>query len=140
MNFVCQDVRLLFDEHKEIVTICENKDGQIKRLRKECKHTGQMSKMSEEDMHHQQAKLQQSITVTHILESQGQALSAGQNCSKMSKPLTNLSIKNQHDQQGRIAGRYSHLLPEEPRTPMINKLELWQETTATHFLKSQGQA
>jgi hypothetical protein len=40
-----------------------------------------------------------------------------------------------------IAARYhSHSPTVEPRTGMISRLELQQGTTATHFLKSQGQA
>ena len=35
---------------------------------------------------------------------------------------------------------HSHSLSGEPRTGMISRLELQQHTTATHQLKSQGQA
>jgi hypothetical protein len=38
------------------------------------------------------------------------------------------------------ARHHSHSLSEEPRTGMISRLELQQGTTATHYLKSQGQA
>ena len=63
---------------------------------------------------------------------------------KAPQPLTSWRAKNRHDQYDRIAANHhSHSLSEVSRTGMISKLELQQElqgTTATHFLKSQGQA
>jgi hypothetical protein len=86
-------------------------------------------------------ELQQGTTAPHSLKSQGQAWSAGQNWSKAPQPLTGWRIKDRHDQQARIAARHhSHSHPGEPRTDMISRLELQQGTTATHILKSQGQA
>ena len=62
----------------------------------------------------------------------------GQICSKASQPLTCWRVKDRHDQQARITARHhSHSHPEEPRTSMINRLELQQCTTATHMLWSQ---
>jgi hypothetical protein len=86
-------------------------------------------------------ELGQGTTATHFLESQGQASSAGQNCSKAPQPLTNWRAKDRHDQQTRIAAKHhSHSPTGEPMTGMISRLELQQGTTATHFLESQGQA
>ena len=63
-------------------------------------------------------ELQKGTRATHKLESQGQALSAGYNCSR----------------------HHSHSQTGEPRTGIISRLELQQGTTATHILESQGQA
>jgi hypothetical protein len=85
--------------------------------------------------------MQQDTTTTHNLKSQGQASSAGYNCSKAPQPLTDWRAKGRHHQQDRVAARhYTYSLPGEPRTSIISKLELQQGTTATHSLKSQGQA
>jgi hypothetical protein len=86
-------------------------------------------------------ELQQGTTATHRLESQGQASSAGWNCSKAPQPLTDWRANDRHDQQARIAARHhSHSQTGEPRTGIISRLELQQGTTTTHRLESQGQA
>ena len=60
-------------------------------------------------------KFQQSTRATHQLESQGY-----------------------NYQQAKIVARnHSHSPPEEPRTGMINRLELKQGNTVTHILESQ---
>ena len=55
---------------------------------------------------------------THLLESQVQAQSAARI----------------------IARHHSNSPSEEPRTSMISRLQLQQDTTATHILESQEQA
>ena len=84
---------------------------------------------------------QQGTTVTHLLESQGQTLSARYKHSKAPQPLTCWRFKDRHCQQARNTARYySHSQTEEPRTGIVSRLETQQGTTATHQLKSQGQA
>jgi hypothetical protein len=84
---------------------------------------------------------QQGTTVTHFLESQGQALSADQKHSKAPQPLTDWRAKDWHYQQAiNTARHHSHSLSGEPRTGIISRLETQQGTTATYFLQSQGQA
>ena len=61
---------------------------------------------------------QPATVVTHKLESQGQALSAGWKTESYS----------------------SHSLPGEPRKGIVSRLEPQQATAATHFLESQGKA
>ena len=86
-------------------------------------------------------KTQQGTTATHRLESQRQALLAGQKHSKAPQPLTFWRAKDRHCQQARnIARHHSHSPTEEPRTGIFNRLETQQGTMATHFLESQGQA
>ena len=86
-------------------------------------------------------KTQQATTATHILESQGQALSAGYNHSKAPQPLTHWRAKDRHCQQAKnTVGHHSHSLPEEPRTGIVNRLKIQWGTTAAHILESQGQA
>jgi hypothetical protein len=59
-------------------------------------------------------ELQQGMTATDQLESQGQASSASYNCSKELQPLTFWRAKDRHYQQARIVARYHiHSLPEE---------------------------
>ena len=48
---------------------------------------------------------QQGTTATNQLVSQGQAWSAGQNCSKVPQSLTSWRAKDMHDQQARISAR-----------------------------------
>jgi hypothetical protein len=92
-------------------------------------------------MHHQQARIAEGTTATHILESQGQASSASNNCSKAPQPLTPWRAKDRHHQQATIAARHhSHSQTGEPRTGIISRLQLQQGTTATHILECQGQA
>jgi hypothetical protein len=84
---------------------------------------------------------QQGTTATHRLESQGQALSAGQKHSKAPQPLTVWRAKDRHCQQARNTARHhSHSHPGEPRTGIVSRPETQQGTTATHRLESQGQA
>jgi hypothetical protein len=109
-------------------------------------------------------ELQQGTPATHFLDSQGQASSTGNICSKAPQPLTSWRDKDRHHQQARIAARHhshsqtgeprtgiisrpelqqknhSHSQSEEQRTEMISTLELQQGTIATHILESQGQA
>ena len=57
---------------------------------------------------------------------------------KIQQSLTDWRAKGKHDQQAKIAARqHRYLLPEVPRTSMINRLELQQ---GTHFLKRHRQA
>ena len=84
---------------------------------------------------------QQGTAATHILESQEQALSAGQKHSKAPQPLTFWRAKDRHCQQARnTAGHNNYSLSGEQRTGIVSRLETQQATTATHMLKSQGQA
>ena len=63
---------------------------------------------------------------------------SSQNCSKAPQLLTYWSAKDRHDQQDRIAARHhSHPQTGEPRTGMISRLELQQDTTATHILRAR---
>jgi hypothetical protein len=83
-------------------------------------------------------QLQQSITATHCLKSQGKAPSAGHNCSEAPQPLTNWRAKDRHDHQARIAAKHhNHSLSGDPKTGIISRLELQQGITATHFLENQ---
>jgi hypothetical protein len=64
-----------------------------------------------------------------------------QNHSKTPQPLTFWRANDRHHQQARIAAKHlSHSPTEEPRTGIISKQDLQQDTTATHPLESQGQA
>ncbi|KAN0131047.1 hypothetical protein V8E53_011180 [Lactarius tabidus] len=93
------------------------------------------------DRHFSRSETQQGTTVTHILESQGQALSTSQKHSKAPQPLTNWRAKDRHCQQARNTARHhSHSQTGEPRTGIVSRPETQQGTTATHFLESQGQA
>ena len=80
-------------------------------------------------------------TATHKLESQGQALSPGQKHSKAPQPLTPWRGKDRHCQQARNTERHhSHSHTGEPRTGIVSRLETQQGNTATHILERQGQA
>ena len=84
---------------------------------------------------------QQDTAASHILESQGQASSAGLIQSKTQQPLTLWRAKNRHHQQAWYTARHSsHSHTREPRTSIISRLDTQQDTAATHFLKSQEQA
>jgi hypothetical protein len=54
---------------------------------------------------------QQGTTATHILESQGQALSAGQKHSKAPQPLTSWRAKDRHCQEARNTARHHNHSP-----------------------------
>src|SRR6266404_4276171 len=85
-------------------------------------------------------QLQLTTKATHHLESQGQVLCAGSNCSSQWKPLTNWRAKDSHHEQGPNAAHYrSHSLPGEPRTAIMSRFQMQANTEATHFLESQGQ-
>ena len=78
---------------------------------------------------------------THILESQGQASSAGLKHTKAQQPLTYWRAKNSHCQQAWNTSRHSsHSHPGEPRTVIVSRLETHHGTAATHILESQGQS
>src|SRR6266404_2226881 len=80
------------------------------------------------------------MEATHILESQGQVLSAGSKSSSPWKPLTAWRAKDRCCQQGQNPGHHrSHLLSEEPRTGVISRVKIQLTTEATHQLESQGQ-
>ncbi len=80
-------------------------------------------------------KIQLTTEATHILESQGQALSAGSKSSSPQKPLTNWRAKDRHCQQGRNPAHHgSHSLPGEPRTGVISRVEIQLTTKTTHVL------
>ncbi|KAH9000679.1 hypothetical protein EDB86DRAFT_3242436 [Lactarius hatsudake] len=81
------------------------------------------------------------IAATHILESRGQASSAGSKRSEASQTLTLWRAKNRRRQQARNAPRHrSHSLPGEPRTGVVSRLETHRGIAATHELESRGQA
>jgi len=76
---------------------------------------------------------------THLLDSQGQALSAGSNCSSPPKLLTNWRANDSHCQQGPFAAHHqSNSLSGEPRTGIVNRFQMQPTTEATHFLDRTG--
>ena len=105
----------------------------------------------------------QGTAATHILKSQGQALSAGLNHTKAKQPLTIWTAKNSYCQQAWSTptnGSYSHSeeprtgtcqqawytpkhsshsQTEEPRTGIVSRLETHQCIAVTHILESQEQ-
>ena len=86
-------------------------------------------------------KSHQCIAVTHILESQEQALLAGLKHTKTLQPLTFWRAKNKHCQQTwNTLSHSSHTLSEEPRTGIVSRLEMHQGTAATYPLKGQWSA
>ncbi|KAH9054855.1 hypothetical protein EDB87DRAFT_1824953 [Lactarius vividus] len=84
---------------------------------------------------------QRATAATHILESRGQASSAGRKHSEPRQPLTNWRAEDRRRQQaGNRASHGSHSLSGEPRTGVVSRLETQRATAATHFLESRGQA
>src|SRR6266436_3903226 len=85
-------------------------------------------------------KIQLTTETTHLLESQGQASSAGLKSSSPQKPLTFWRAKDRHCQQGQNPAHHrSHSLPGEPRTVVVSRVEIQLTTEATHLLDSRGQ-
>src|SRR6266404_3530232 len=81
------------------------------------------------------------MEATHILESQGQVLSAGSKSSSPRKPLTNWRAKDSHSQQDpNPAHHESHSQTGEPRTGAVSRVKIQLTIEATYALKSQGQA
>jgi len=79
--------------------------------------------------------------VTHVLESRGQAPSAGLKYNKVWQPLTPWRAKDRHHQQASNAAMQgSHSLPGEPRSGVVSMPDMQQGMAATHRLESQGQA
>src|SRR6266404_1389914 len=86
-------------------------------------------------------KIQLTTEATHILESQGQALSPGSKSSSPQKPLTNWRAKDRHCQQGQNPAHHrSHSPTGEPRTGIVSRVKIQLTMEATHQLESQGQA
>src|SRR6267378_159756 len=86
-------------------------------------------------------KIQLTMEATHVLESQGQALSAGSKSSSPWKPLTNWRAKDRHCQQGQNPAHHgSHSPTGEPRTGIVSRVKIQLTMEATHRLESQGQA
>ncbi len=86
-------------------------------------------------------QIQLTMETTHILESQGQALSAGSKSSSPWKPLTPWRVEDRCRQQcPNPAHHRSHSLSEEPRTGVVSRVQIQLTTEATHILESQGQA
>src|SRR6266404_5530553 len=78
---------------------------------------------------------------THQLESRGQVSSAGCKSSSPPKPLTNWRAKDRCHQQGANPAHHrSHSHPGEPRTGIVNRVQIQLTMEATHKLGSQGQA
>ncbi len=78
---------------------------------------------------------------THILESQGQALSVASKCGSPWKPPTCWRAKGRHHQQGPNPAHHgSHSPTGEPRTAIISRAQVQLTTEATHFLEGRGQA
>src|SRR6266404_1586920 len=86
-------------------------------------------------------KIQLTTEPTHILESQGHALSAGSKSSSPQNPLTPWRAKDRHHQQGQNPAHHrTHSPPGEPRTGVVSRVEIQLTTEPTHQLESQGQA
>src|SRR6266702_4611693 len=84
--------------------------------------------------------MQPGIAVTHVLESRGQAPSAGLKYNEVRQPLTPWRAEDRRRQQVSKAAKYgSHTPAGEPRTSVISKLETQPGMAATHQLESQGQ-
>ena len=75
-----------------------------------------------------------------MLESRGQASSAGFKHSKAQQPLTNWSTEDRHHQQSSKTARHSSHSPTgEQRTGIISRLGTQKGTAATHKLEGRGQ-
>ncbi|KAH9000531.1 hypothetical protein EDB86DRAFT_3135000 [Lactarius hatsudake] len=84
---------------------------------------------------------QRATAATHVLESRGQASSAGFKHSEPRQPLTDWRAEDRLRQQAsNTASHGSHSLPGEPRTGVVSRLQTQRATAATHFLESRGQA
>src|SRR6266404_1041711 len=85
-------------------------------------------------------KIQLTTEPTHILESQGQALSAGSKSSSPQNPLTDWRAKDRHNQQSQNPAHHrTHSHPEEPRTGVVSRVKIQLTTEPTHILESRGQ-
>src|SRR6266404_6066621 len=85
-------------------------------------------------------KIQLTMEATHILESQGQPLSAGSKFSSPRKPLTNWRAKDSHCQQGQNPAHHgNHSQTGEPRTAIVSRVKIQLTMEATHKLESRGQ-
>ncbi|KAH9051713.1 hypothetical protein EDB87DRAFT_1582210 [Lactarius vividus] len=83
---------------------------------------------------------QRATAATHLLESRGQASSAGWKHSEPRQLLTSWRAEDRHRQQGgNTASHGSHSHPGEPRTGVVSRLETQRATAATHSLESRGQ-
>src|SRR6266404_5908289 len=86
-------------------------------------------------------KIQFTMEVTHFLESQGQASSAGSKSSSPQKPLTLWRARDRCHQQGQNPAHHgSHSHPGGWRTGIVSKVKIQLTTEATHSLESQEQA
>src|SRR6266404_2154496 len=85
------------------------------------------------------SKSQLTMEATHRLESQGQVLSAGSKSSLPQKPLTNWSAKDRCCQQCPNTHHRTHSPPGEPRTGVVSSIQIQLTTEPTHQLESQGQ-
>jgi len=86
-------------------------------------------------------KIQLTMEATHLLESRGQASSAGLKSSSPQKPLTSWRAKDRCHQQGQNPAHHRNHSPTgEPRTGIISRVEIQLTMEATHLLESQGQA
>ncbi len=84
------------------------------------------------------AEIQLTMEATHFLESQGQVLLAGSKCGPTQRPLTTWRAKDRHCEQGSNPAHHrSHSQPEEPRTGIVSRVQIQLTTEATHKLKSQ---
>ncbi len=81
------------------------------------------------------------IAVTHVLESRGQAPSAGLKYNEVRQPLTPWRAEDRHHQQATNAAMQgSHSLPGEPRSGVVSLPDMQRGTAATHRLEIRGQA
>jgi len=82
------------------------------------------------------------MEATHLLESQGQVLSAGSKSSSPWKPLTNWRAEDRCCQQGQNPAHHgSHSHPGGwRRTGIVSRVKIQLTTEATHSLESQEQA
>jgi len=79
--------------------------------------------------------MQFTTEATHILESQGQASSAGSKYSSPRKPLTYWRAKDKHCEQGpNTAQHRSHSHPGEARIGVISRAQIQLGKTATDLL------
>src|SRR6266404_160283 len=78
---------------------------------------------------------------THKLGSRGQASLAGLKCCSLRKPLTNWRTRDTRRYEDPDVGHHeSHSQTGEPRTCVINRVQVQATTEATHLLERRGQA
>jgi len=86
------------------------------------------------------AKIQLTMEGTHSLERQGQALSTGSESSSPWTPLTVWRAQDRHCQQGPNPAYHGHRSQTgEPKTGVVNRVQIQHTTDATYCLVSQGQ-